>query len=227
MFDRLRRKATRAVKRAMGDAVDDAVEKESRKVVHKYQSQAEEEMRKADVAKYKGKKISKKITGTLIADYDAFEKSWKKNASDPVQSVFHFCMAAYNYCKDPDVGEPMTTLILSKKHNLQSSSLPSGYKLGKTNKYLMEHMRENINIAKSYLGGDYQEDYKFDEKKLSMSLITAETDDKHGAVVIQSGGKHYPTPIKIAKNKDGHWKVIEFSSLATGCRPPASAEDDF
>ena len=227
MFDRIKRKATRVVKRAMGDAVDDAVEKETTKVTNKYKQQAEEEMQKANVAAYKGMKVSKKVTGTLITNFDAFKKSWEKKANDPVQSIFHFCMAAYNYSKDPEIGEPMTTLLLSKKHNQADKFSPSGFTLGKTNKYLMEHMRENINIAKSYLGGNYKQDYKFDEKKLSMAVVTAETDEKYGAVVIQSGGKDYPTPIKIAKNKEGQWKIIEFSSLATGCRVSASEEDDF
>ncbi len=227
MFDRIRRKAKSAVKRAMGDAVDDTVEKETTKVTNKYRSQAEEEMNKAEVARYKGKKISKKVTGSLITDYEAFEKSWTKNAKDPVQSVFHFCMAAYNYSKDPEIGEPMSTLILSKKHNNKDKFSPSGFTLGKTNKYLMEHMRENINIAKSYLGGNYKEDYKFSEKKLTMALVTSEADAKFGVVVIQSGGKDYPTPMKLAKNSSGQWKIIEFSSLATGCRVPSSVEGDF
>ena len=227
MFDRIRRKATRAVKRAMGDAVEDQVEKETTKVANKYKQQASEEMEKANVAMYKGKKVSKKITGSLITDYDAFEKSWTKTADDPVQTVFHFCMGAYNYSKDPEIGEPMATLILSKKHNNKASHSPSGFTLGKTNKYLMEHMRENINIAKSYLGGNYKEDYKFSEKKLTMGLVTSDTDAKFAVVVIQSGGKDYPTPIKLAKNSSGQWKIIEFSSLATGCRVPSSVEGDF
>ena len=227
MFDRMKRKATRAVKRAMGNAVEDTVEEETKKVTKKYQRQAEDEMEKANVAKYQGMKVSKKITGSLITDFDAFKKSWEKNAKDPVQSVFHFAMAAYNYSKDPEIGEPMTTLILSKKHNQKDSFSPSGFSLGPTNKSLLKHMRENINIAKSYLGANYKEDYKFDEKKLSMAVLAVDTDDKYCNVIIQSGGKDYPTPMKLGKNKDGQWKITEFSSLATGCRIPATQEDDF
>ena len=227
MFDKIRRKVKRTVKSVVGDAVDDAAERETRKVVSKAERDAKESMDRAVAEQYVGMKVQKKVTGSMIADFEKFQKSWEKKASDPAESVFHFLIAAYNYCLDPDVGEPMTTLVLSKKHNLKDTSSPTGLKLGKTNKYLLKHMSEDINIVKSYLGANYKKDYKFNEKKIEMALLTFDSDGKYGKVVIQSGGKDLPTPVGVGKNKNGQWKILEFSSIATGCRKPASAEDDF
>lgn len=226
MFDKIRRSASRAVKKAIGDAVEDEVEKEANKQVDKVRNQAQEQIDESAKAT-KGMKIQKKITGSLITDFDKFKQSWEKNATEPEQSVFHFLIAAYNYCKDPKIGEPMVTLILSKQHNQEDPSSPSGLRLGPTNKGLLNHMREDINIAKSYLGGNYKDDYKFDEKKLVMDLLVVKDEGKYANVIIQSGGKDNPTPVALAKNKNNEWKITEFSSIATGCRKPSSKADDF
>lgn len=222
----MRRKATRAVKRAVGDAVEDAAEKEARKQVSKaeahYKKEYDETVKKA----MKNAK-AKSIAGKMITDFKEFQKSWEKDADKPEQSVYHFLIATYNYCKNPKIGEPMATIILSKKHNVKDTSSPSNLKLGPTNKRLLEHMREDLNIAKSYLGAKYTEDYKFNEKKPTMSLLAVEEDEKYANVVIQSGGKDLPTPVALAKNNSGQWKITEFSSIATGCRKPASVEGDF
>ena len=228
MFDKLRRQVKKTVKSVVRDTAEDTAERETRKVVSKAEREARDSMDKAAAEQYRGMKVQKKITGIMITDFDKFKKSWEKKASDPAQSVFHLLIAAYNYCKDPEIGGPMATVVLSKKHNQKDSSSPSGFKLGPTNKAMFKHMWEDINIVKSYLGGTYKKDYKnFNEKKLSMSLLTFDSDGKYGKVVIQSGGKDFPTPVSVGKNKNGQWKILEFSSIATGCRKPASVEDDF
>jgi len=227
MFDKMRRKASRAIKKVASDAAEDAAEREARKVVSKAEREAQENADRASAEQYGDMKVSKKITGTMITDFEKFQKSWEKTASDPAQSVFHLLIAAYNYCLDPEIGDPMATVVLSKKHNQKDASTPTGLKLGKTNRYLFKHMAEDINIVKSYLGANYKADYKFNEKKLTMSLLTFNSDGKYGKLFIQSGGKDNPTPIQVGKNKNGQWKIIEFSSIATGCRKPASEEDDF
>lgn len=227
MFDKIRRKTKKAIKNVVNDAAEDTAKKETRKVINKAEREAQESSDRAAAEQYRGMKVAKKITGSMIIDFDKFKKSWEKTASDPAQSVFHLLIAAYNYCKDPKIGDPMATVVLSKKHNMKDTSSSSGLKLGKTNRYLFTHMAEDINIVKSYLGGNYKEDYKFNEKRLAMSLLTFDSDGKYGKVVIQSGGKDFPTPVSVGKNKTGQWKILEFSSIATGCRKPASVEDDF
>ncbi len=229
-FDKIRRKASRAVKRVVGDAVEDEAERQTDRQVSKARSQAQrqiDESADARVTAMKGMKVSKKISGELITDFSKFKASWEKKAKNPAQSVFHFLIAALNYSKEKEIGGSMATVILSKKHNTKDPSSPSGLKLGPTNRRLLNHMSEDPNIAKSYLGANYKEDYKFNEKKLVMGLIASEVDDKYTNVVIQSGGKDFPTPVSLARNKDGQWKITEFSSIATGCRKPASVEDDF
>ncbi|MHA1122350.1 MAG: DUF6935 domain-containing protein [Candidatus Heimdallarchaeota archaeon] len=230
MFDRLRRKATRAVKRAAGDAVEDEAEKQTKKQIDKHRSAAQGEYDKSVEHSFRGmKEQKKKISGVMVTDFKKFKASWEKNASDPAQSIFHFLIAAYNYgVKDKAIGDAMATVILSKKHNLDDPSSPSGLKLGPTNKTLLKYMRNDPNIVKSYLGAEYKEDYKFNESKPKMAFLGFVPEgEKRLKAIIQSTGKDFPTPVGLAKNKHGQWKITEFSSIATGCKKPASEEDDF
>jgi len=230
MFDRLRKKATRAVKRAAGDAVEDEAEKQTKKQIDKHRSAAQGEYDKSVEHSFRGmKEQKKKITGEMITDFKKFKASWEKNASDPAQSTFHFLVAAYNYSvKDKAIGDAMATIILSKKHNLDDPSSPSGLKLGPTNKTLLKYMRNDPNIVKSYLGAEYKEDYKFNESKPKMAFLGFVPEgEKRLKAIIQSTGKDFPTPVGLAKNKHDQWKIMEFSSIATGCKKPASEEDDF
>ncbi|NPE07012.1 MAG: hypothetical protein GNW80_01915 [Asgard group archaeon] len=230
MFDRLRKKATRAVKRATGDAVEDEAEKQTKKQIDKHRSAVQGEYDKSVEHSFRGmKEQKKKITGEMITDFKKFKASWEKNASDPAQSIFHFLVAAYNYSvKDKAIGDAMATVILSKKHNLDDPSSPSGLKLGPTNKTLLKYMRNDPNIVKSYLGAEYKEDYKFNESKPKMAFLGFVPEgEKRLKAIIQSTGKDFPTPVGLAKNKHGQWKITEFSSIATGCKKPASEEDDF
>jgi len=230
MFDRLRRKATRAVKRAAGDAVEDEAEKQTKKQIDKHRSAAQGEYDKSVEHSFRGmKEQKKKISGVMITDFKKFKASWEKNASDPAQSIFHFLIAAYNYgVKDKAIGDAMATVILSKKHNLDDPSSPSGLKLGPTNKTLLKYMRNDPNIVKSYLGAEYKEDYKFNESKPKMAFLGFVPEgEKRLKAIIQSTGKDFPTQVGLAKHKHGQWKITEFSSIATGCKKPASEEDDF
>lgn len=230
MFDRLRKKATRAVKRAAGDAVEDEAEKQTKKQIDKHRSAAQGEYDKSVEHSFRGmKEQKKKISGEMITDFKKFKASWEKNASDPAQSIFHFLVAAYNYSvKDKAIGDAMATVILSKKHNIDDPSSPSGLKLGPTNKTLLKYMRNDPNIVKSYLGAEYKEDYKFNESKPKMAFLGFVPEgEKRLKAIIQSTGKDFPTPVGLAKNKHGQWKITEFSSIATGCKKPASEEDDF
>jgi hypothetical protein len=230
MFDRLRKKATRAVKRTIGDTVEDEAEKQTQKQIDKHRSAVQDEYDKSVEHSFRGmKEQKKKVIGEMITDFSKFKVSWEKNASDPAQSIFHFLIAAYNYSvKDKAIGDAMATVILSKKHNLEDPSSPSGLKLGPTNKNLLKYMRDDPNIVKSYLGAEYKEDYKFNESKPKMAFLGFVPEgEKRLKAIIQSTGKDYPTPVGLAQNKNGQWKITEFSSIATGCKKPASEEDDF
>ncbi|MHA1211423.1 MAG: DUF6935 domain-containing protein, partial [Candidatus Heimdallarchaeota archaeon] len=171
---------------------------------------------------------SKLIKGSMITDFKKFKSAWEKHADDPAQSVFYLVIAALNYSVDDKVlGDAMATIPLAKTHNEKVEFTPSGLKLGPSNRKLFQYMRNDPNIAKSYLGADYTNDYAFNAKKLEMKVLATVIDSGQASVIIQSGGKDNPTPIKLAENKNGQWKVIEFSSLATGVRKPSSVAGDF
>lgn len=222
MVDWLRRKIRRILRREARSQVRSA----ERRVERKVRDTARKKIKKA--IDYKD---AKKISGKMIKNFKKFKESWEKDADDPIQSVFHFLIGAYNYKKDPAVGSPMISLVLSKKHQVKDSNSPTGRRPGPTDSNLIRHMCESPHTVISYLGGTYEKDYKdFNAKKPVMHFLAKEKEDKKGkyvSVIIQSGGKDLPTPVGLAKNKDGQWKIREFSSIATDCRKPKSVEEDF
>ena len=231
MFDKMRRKASRAAKRVTGIAVEDEAERQTEKQISKVRSDYQASIDKTvEQHAFRGQVTDKrKVKGEMITHFMKFKSAWEKKADDPAESVFFLLIAAYNYCSnDKAIGEAMATVILSKKFNDEDSSSPSGLKFGKTNRYLFEQMRDDEHIAKSYLGADYTKDYKFDADKPNMQFIGVVPEgDKQVKAIIQSSGKDYPTPVTLAKNKFGQWKITEFSSIATGCKIIKSIEEDF
>ncbi|TFF84821.1 hypothetical protein EU523_01150 [Candidatus Heimdallarchaeota archaeon] len=223
MLDWIRRK----IRRLLGREVRSQKRKAKSKVRRKVRQEATSQARKAIQQKH-----AKAISGKMFKSFEAFKKSWEKNASDPIQSVYHFLIGAYNYLQDKQLGEEMLTLVLSTKHNKKDKSSASGFRLGPSNKRLIGELMKDENIIKSYLGGTYEKDYEdFNEKKPVMQYLYTREDeaqkDKYLSIFIQSGGKDLPTPVSLGKNNEGQWKVVEFSSVSTGCRKPMSEEGNF
>ncbi|MHA2208283.1 MAG: DUF6935 domain-containing protein [Candidatus Thorarchaeota archaeon] len=172
--------------------------------------------------------MGKKFTKSMITSFDKFKAAWEKDASDPYDSIIYYVIAALNIDKDSKLADAMMTIVVSKRDCMDSSSSPSGLKLGKSSAYYIGQFQEDKNIARSYVGADWQEDYKFDKNNLTMTVTRdQEVDDKTRKIFIHSGGADSPRPVTVKRNKHGQWKLTSYGSLCVGVRKPASEVDDF
>ncbi|MHA2142929.1 MAG: DUF6935 domain-containing protein [Candidatus Thorarchaeota archaeon] len=172
--------------------------------------------------------MGKKVTKSMIANFNKFKAAWEKDASDPYDSIIYYVIAALNIEKDPKLADAMMTVVVSKRDSMESTSSSSGLKLGKSSAYYIGQFQEDKNIARSYVGANWQEDYKFDKSNLTMTVTRdQEVDDKTRKIFILSGGADSPRPVTVKQNKHGQWKLTSYGSLCVGVRKPASEVDDF
>ena len=163
----------------------------------------------------------------FIEDFDEFKTSWQKKAGTPEQTILHYINAALVAEDKPQLADAMMTVVVSKKLCADDSSSPSGMKLSRSAKYMLGQIQKNANIAKSYVGGHPDNDYAYDKNRLVMTVVSRKGDDNKKKIFIKSGGKDFDTPTQLAKNKHDQWKLIEFSSIATGVKKPKSEMGDF
>ena len=171
----------------------------------------------------------KKVTGKLITDFEKFKTAWEEAAGSPENTILYYIIAALNLERDPKIGEAMMTVVVSKKDLKEDGKSPSGYKLNPMGSgYYIGQFLKDKNIARSYVGGTPENEYQIDEKNLVMTVVKEQDKGNQGLkIFIQSGGKDNPTPVTLKKNRHGQWKMIEFSSICTGVKRPASEVDDF
>jgi hypothetical protein len=167
-----------------------------------------------------------KVTKKMITSFSEFAQSWEKDAGKPENTIMYYLIAALNIEKDPKLADQMMTVIVSKKHCLEDSGSPSGLKLGRSAKYFIGQFKKNKNIARSYVGGSPENGYRFNKDKLVMTITKKQEHGKGLKIFIDSGGKDMDTPVQLAQNSSGQWKLIEYSSICTGVRKTAKEEGD-
>jgi hypothetical protein len=165
----------------------------------------------------------------MITSFKKFQKAWEKDAKKPEHSIMYYLIAALNAEKDPKLADAMMTVVVSKKDCLEDGRSPSGLKLNaRGSGYYLKQFMKNKNIARSYVGGTNDNDYKITKSKLKMTVVRKEErSEKSVKIFIQSGGKDLPTPVGLKRNREGLWKLTNYSSICTGVKPPKSEEDDF
>jgi len=168
-----------------------------------------------------------KVTKKMITSFSKFKTDWEKDADKPENTIIYYLIAALNIEKDPDLADAMMTVVVSKKDCLEDGGSPSGLKLGRSAKYFVGQFKKNKNIARSYVGGTYTNGYKFDKDNLVMTVTKKQEHGKGLKIFIDSGGKDLDTPVQLAVNSDGQWKLIEYSSICTGVRKTVEEEGDF
>ena len=168
-----------------------------------------------------------KVTKSMITSFSKFKSEWEKDAGKPENSIMYYLIAALNVEKDPKLAEAMMTVVVSKKDCLEDGSSPSGLKLRPSSDYYIGQFKQNKNIARSYVGGTNTNNYKYSKSSLIMTVVSKEDQSKGVKIFIQSGGKDLPTPVYLAKNSSGQWKLTNYSSICTGVKKTAEEEGDF
>ena len=168
-----------------------------------------------------------KITKSMITSFDKFKAAWEKDAGKPENTIMYYIIAALNVEKDPKLADAMMSVVVTKKDCMKSGSSPSGLKLGKSAKYFIGQFKKNKYIARSYVGGNPDNEYKFTKSKLTMTVVKKQDHGKGVKIFIDSGGKDFDTPLQLRENSSGQWKLTEYSSVCTGVQKTISEQGDF
>ncbi|NHJ12790.1 MAG: hypothetical protein EAX95_03900 [Candidatus Thorarchaeota archaeon] len=173
--------------------------------------------------------MGKTVSKAMINKFDKFKASWEKNAGDKYESVLHYVIAALNIEVDKNVADAMMTVVVSTKDSTEDSKSPSGRKLkARGAGYYVNQFANNKNIARSYVGGTPENNYKIDKKNLTLKVVREQDLGKDKLkIFIECGGADSPRPVQVARNRDGQWKLIEYSSLCVGVKKTSDEEGDF
>ena len=149
-----------------------------------------------------------------------FKKLWEELGTTPEGATKCYIIGAIEYAIGNDEGEKMCAMTVPKPR-----LNPQGL-LGPTEKYRIEHMREKPDTPKSYLGGTPDNGYTYSyDNELVVLEDKCHREEKNCKIFIQSGGKHFPTPVELRKNKFGYWKLFSTGSIATWVQE--IEDDDF
>ena len=168
-----------------------------------------------------------KVTKSMITSFPKFKSEWEKDSGKPENTIMYYLIAALNVEKDPDLADAMMTVVVSSRDCVKDGGSPSGLKLGTSAKYFIGQFQNNVNIARSYVGGTNTNNYKYSKTALTMTVVSKQDTAKGVKIFIQSGGKDLPTPLQLAKNNDGQWKLTNYSSICTGVKKTVEEEGDF
>jgi hypothetical protein len=171
--------------------------------------------------------MTTKITKEMITSFSKFRSAWEKDADKPENTIIYYIIAALNVERDPRLADAMMSLVVSKNDCIEDGGSPSGLKLGRSAGYYIGQFQQNKNIARSYVGGTPENGYKINNSLLTMTVVSKQDAGKGVKIFIQSGGKDMTTPVQLAKNNNGQWKLTNYSSICTGVKKTSQEEGDF
>lgn len=153
---------------------------------------------------------------------DQFRARFEAEGGDPEVVIALLIEAIVTLETDESLGTEMVETVISKRLDARE---------------YIRRLRANKNIARSYAGGTYQNDYNdfqatapdvaLDREYSSAGQGIGFPSEGRAKFFVVCGGADRPRPIMLAKNNSGLWKVTEFSSLTVGVRQPASVAGDF
>jgi hypothetical protein len=171
-----------------------------------------------------------------MASFDDFKTRFETGGSDPEAVVRLLIEGMCTLETDSDLGEQMVALVCSKKILDPAPETLSGFRFRRTDDSL-DRLRRNADIARSYAGGTHGNDYR--DANPAAPRVTLDTvysaraqgidypQAGQAKLFVASGGADTPRPVTLARNNAGLWKVVNFSSLTVGVRPPATEAGDF
>jgi len=168
------------------------------------------------------------------ARFDDYRKRFEDRGTDPEQVVHLFVEGLLEIERDRELAEQLLCVVIASNQLSADPRAPSGFRLSRADQ-TMNRIGANPNIARSLAGGTPGADYgdvdlarfALDKAYSSRTQGIGYPADGKAKFFVACGGADSPRPIQLARNKHGHWKVIEWSSLTVGVKPPASAAGDF
>jgi len=151
-------------------------------------------------------------------------------ATTPHGGAATFVAAMLAYSQDVDLGIQCMTVAIEAD---QLVGGPKGVKGKQPSNPCLQRLRERLGskpyLARSYVQGTSpQGSYDLPGGPLVVKVKEQAGDvgADRAKVFVYSTGADSPRPIQLTKNNRGLWKANNWSSLETGCRPPAPPVDD-
>ncbi|MHA1681478.1 MAG: DUF6935 domain-containing protein [Promethearchaeota archaeon] len=160
-----------------------------------------------------------------MTDWKELFEELSKNPLGTIEFIIRATILAET---DEKLAEQVLAFAFPKNENVEDMSSVSGYKISRNgNGYYLNQLLKNPNIIRSYGGANHENGYSdFDINNIKITVVKQDISEKEAKIVIKSGGKDNPTPVKLKKNKDGQWKMFGgYSSMATGVRSTADPDD--
>jgi hypothetical protein len=151
-----------------------------------------------------------------------FEALWASEGKTPEGSVRCLLIAALETVKENNrEGRKMWGMVLPKNY-VDGKGEPD-----QTQRLAIDQFSRQVKgtsfkggIAASYLGGTPENGYTYSYgNKVEVDARQSRIGDEEAKLFVRSGGKDNPSPVILKKNKDGYWKIFEYSSLFTGVKP--------
>ena len=152
-----------------------------------------------------------------------------EDRKDPKGTIRLFLRVLNQLAMNKDEAMEMIPIFFPKNQLNESGTTRSGFALRSSDSYLVEQLLQKPNVVPSYLGGTPDNEYTPSGELEPVFIEGRPTviSEKEAKIFIRSGGKDNPTPVGLKRNKHGIWKIFNWSSIATGVKPPASTADDF
>lgn len=174
-------------------------------------------------------------TPVSSASLQAFQSEFATQSKTPQGAVRMLFKALVELENDQAVAEQLLGFVINGQQLEADADSPSGYRFVPASRFMLDQIRNRPNTIRSYIGGTPERDYaNFDRVNLPLDFpadnsmvgsirIDNSAEDEGagiGRIYIKSAGKDEPTPINMAKNGRGEWKIdlSSLSSIATGVK---------
>jgi hypothetical protein len=158
---------------------------------------------------------------------DEFKTLWETEGKTPEGSVRCLLIAVLETLKEGNKdGKKMWAMVLPKDYVDKNGEPDSTQRLA-IDQFgrIVKGTKFKGGIAASYLGGTPENGYTYSyNNKVVVDENNTKRSDNETKLFVRSGGKDNPSPVILKKNKDGYWKVFEYSSLFTGVKPIQSGD---
>ncbi len=159
---------------------------------------------------------------------EEFTRLWETEGKTPEGAVRCLIIGVIETVKNnnPD-GPKMWGMALPKQYT-DAEGNPDNSQRSARNNFSRVVAGTNFKgaIATSYLGGTPENGYQYSyDNKVTLDKRQGKVEESTAKIFVKSGGKDMSSPVQLRKNKDGYWKIFEYSSLYTGVKPIKS--DDF
>jgi hypothetical protein len=169
---------------------------------------------------------------SLPAAIEEFLELRDRVATSPEGGAAMMVVALLAYADGEQLGQECLTCAVARTRLVDGTK---GYKGRQLSNASLQRIRAQIRgrdyVARSYISGTTPEDgYQLSGAPYTIECLrnVHSGDPASGKckVFVVSSGADSPRPVTLARNENGIWKAIEWSSLIVGVQPPSEDRGD-